>query len=72
MTETLDAAPASVSEDLLNDVVQAALRAGADAAEAVSADRRALSIGVRNGKLEDVEREESRDLGLRVLSLIHI
>ena len=66
MTETLDAAPASVSEDLLNDVVQAALRAGADAAEAVSADRRALSIGVRNGKLEDVEREESRDLGLRV------
>ncbi|QYF87468.1 TldD/PmbA family protein [Brevundimonas sp. PAMC22021] len=66
MTETLDAVPAAASEDLLNDVVQAALRAGADAAEAVSADRRALSIGVRNGKLEDVEREESRDLGLRV------
>ncbi|VXB20712.1 TldD/PmbA family protein [Brevundimonas sp. G8] len=63
MTETL-AAP--VSTDLLNDIVQAALRAGADAAEAVSADRRSLSVGVRNGKLEDVEREESRDLGLRV------
>lgn len=57
---------ASVSPDLLNDIVKAALKAGADAAEAVSADRRSLSVGVRNGKLEDVEREESRDLGLRV------
>ena len=63
MTDTL-AAP--VSTDLLNDIVKAALKAGADAAEAVSADRRALSVGVRNGGLEDVEREESRDLGLRV------
>ena len=63
MTDTL-AAP--VSADLLNDIVKAALKAGADAAEAVSADRRALSVGVRNGGLEDVEREESRDLGLRV------
>ena len=63
MTETL-AAP--VSTDLLKDIVKAALKAGADAAEAVSADRRSLSVGVRNGKLEDVEREESRDLGLRV------
>lgn len=63
MTETTTA---PVSADLLNDIVQAALRAGADAAEAVSADRQSLSVGVRNGKLEDVEREESRDLGLRV------
>ncbi|MRL68279.1 TldD/PmbA family protein [Brevundimonas sp. SPF441] len=63
MTETLSA---PVSTDLLNDIVKAALKAGADAAEAVSADRRSLSVGVRNGKLEDVEREESRDLGLRV------
>lgn len=55
-----------LSADLLHDIVQSALRAGADAAEAVSADRRALSVGVRNGRLEDLEREESRDLGLRV------
>lgn len=47
-------------------VVQAALRAGADAAEAVLAERGALSISVRLGALEEVEREESRDLGLRV------
>ncbi|HEY3695958.1 TldD/PmbA family protein [Phenylobacterium sp.] len=51
---------------LLNDLVAAALKAGADAAEAVGAERRALSITVRLGELEEVEREESRDLGLRV------
>ena len=55
-----------MDETLLNDVVAAALAAGADAAEAVGAERRALSITVRNGELEEVEREESRDLGLRV------
>jgi PmbA protein len=57
---------AGMDENLLNDVVAAALAAGADAAEAVGADRRALSITVRLGELEEVEREESRDLGLRV------
>ncbi|WP_332658042.1 TldD/PmbA family protein [Brevundimonas sp.] len=57
---------ASASPDILPELVAAALRAGADAAEAVSAERASLSIGVRNGALEDVEREESRDLGLRV------
>jgi PmbA protein len=55
-----------MDEALLNDVVAAALKAGADAAEAVAAERRALSITVRLGDLEEVEREESRDLGLRV------
>ncbi len=57
---------ASASPDILPELVAAALRAGADAAEAVSAERASLSIGVRNGALEEVEREESRDLGLRV------
>jgi PmbA protein len=52
--------------DLLHDLVRDALKAGADAAEAVSSERASLSVGVRNGALEDVEREESRDLGLRV------
>jgi len=55
-----------MDENLLQDVVAAALKAGADAAEAVSAERRALSITVRLGDLEEVEREEARDLGLRV------
>lgn len=57
---------ARMDENLLADVVKAALAAGADAAEAASAERRALSITVRLGELEEVEREESRDLGLRV------
>lgn len=51
---------------LPHDLVQQALKAGADAAEAVIAERQSLSVGVRLGKLEEVEREESRDLGLRV------
>ncbi len=61
-----DSLPSSASPDILPELVAAALKAGADAAEAVSAERAALSVGVRNGALEDVEREESRDLGLRV------
>lgn len=55
-----------MDENLLQDVVAAALKAGADAAEAVGAERQSLSVSVRLGKLEEVEREESRDLGLRV------
>ena len=55
-----------MDENLLQDVVAAALKAGADAAEAVAAERQSLSIGVRLGELEEVEREEARDLGLRV------
>jgi PmbA protein len=55
-----------MDEPLLHDLVGAALKAGADAAEAVFANRRALSVTVRMGDLEEVEREESRDLGLRV------
>ena len=61
-----DRSASSISPDILPELVAAALKAGADAAEAVSAERAALSVGVRNGALEDVEREESRDLGLRV------
>src|SRR4029450_4212272 len=55
-----------MDENLLNDVVAAALKAGAGAAEPVGAAPRSLSITVRMGDLEEVEREESRDLGLRV------
>jgi PmbA protein len=55
-----------MNSEILHDVIDAALKAGADAAEAVGAERRALSVTVRLGALEEVEREESRDLGLRV------
>ncbi len=55
-----------MDENLLNDMVAAARRAGADAAEVVFANRAALSVTVRLGELEEVEREESRDIGVRV------
>ena len=55
-----------MDEALLHDLVKSALAAGADAAEAVTAEVSSLSVGVRLGELEDVEREERRDLGLRV------
>ncbi len=55
-----------MDENLLHDVLAAARTAGADAAEAVFAQRQSLSVGVRLGELEEVEREESRDVGLRV------
>ncbi|MET0293811.1 MAG: TldD/PmbA family protein [Phenylobacterium sp.] len=55
-----------MDDNLLSDLIGQARKAGADAAEAVAAERSALSITVRLGALEEVEREESRDLGLRV------
>jgi PmbA protein len=55
-----------MDETLLNELVSGALKAGADAAEAVVGERQSLSVGVRLGELEEVEREEARDLGLRV------
>ena len=55
-----------MDENLLHDVIGAAKAAGADAAEAVYASRQSLSVTVRNGALEEVEREEARDLGVRV------
>jgi PmbA protein len=55
-----------MDDNLLETVVADALAAGADAAEAVFAERASLSVTVRLGALEEVEREESRDLGIRV------
>ena len=56
-----------MNQDTLNEIVAAALAAGADAAEVAFAERQALSVSVRLGALEEVEREESRDLGIRVM-----
>jgi len=55
-----------MDENLLHDMVRGALKAGADAAEAVVGERQSLSVNVRLGELEEVEREEARDLGIRV------
>ena len=48
------------------DIVARARKAGVDAADAVFAADASSEISVRLGKLEDVGRSESEDLGLRV------
>ena len=53
--------------DLLHDLIAKARRAGADAADALHVESAAVSLAERLGKPEKLEREESQDLGLRVL-----
>jgi len=53
--------------DLLDDLLTRAKAAGAEAADAVVFDSIALSHAQRLGALERLEREESQDIGLRVL-----
>jgi PmbA protein len=50
----------------LADLVAAAKRAGADAADALLVDNTSLSVSRRLGKIEQLERAEGFDLGLRV------
>jgi PmbA protein len=52
--------------ELTEKMLQAAKAAGADAADAIAVDGTALNIEVRGGVLEQAERSESIDLGLRV------
>ncbi|MCB1391580.1 MAG: TldD/PmbA family protein [Rhodobacteraceae bacterium] len=56
-----------MTQDLAQALLDAARKAGADAADALVIDGTALSIGVREGRLEEAERAEGLDLGLRVL-----
>jgi PmbA protein len=53
--------------DLLDGLLAKAKSAGADAADALVASSVSLSYAQRLGALERLEREEGRDLGLRVL-----
>lgn len=48
-------------------LLEAATRAGADAADALAVDGTSVSIGVLNGALEQAERSEGIEVGLRVL-----
>jgi PmbA protein len=54
------------SLETLNDLIGRARKAGADAADAILVDAASLSISMRLGKLENLERSEAGDLGLRV------
>lgn len=53
-------------ESLTHALLHAATQAGADSADAMSLSGTSLSIDVRQGKLEQAERADSTDLGLRV------
>jgi PmbA protein len=59
-------ASADAQFERLENILAAARKAGADACEAVFAESRALSVGVRKSAVETVERDENSDLGLRV------
>ncbi|MFZ0840337.1 MAG: TldD/PmbA family protein [Xanthobacteraceae bacterium] len=52
--------------DLAEKLVAAARRAGADAADAVATRGVSISVEVRDGTVEESERAEGDDLGLRV------
>ena len=59
--------PAKIDpQALLDTLIRAAKTAGADAADAVYGEGLSASVSYRLGKLEEVERAESKDLGLRV------
>ncbi|WP_287762172.1 TldD/PmbA family protein [Acidiphilium sp.] len=52
--------------DLLEALLDAAKRAGADEADALMGSGTSLSVGRRLGKVEEIERSESDTVGLRV------
>jgi PmbA protein len=56
-------------DDLLNvasDVVSRAMKKGATAADVLAVESGSTEIEIRHGKIEKLERSESRDIGLRV------
>jgi len=53
-------------QSVLSRLIQSAKDAGADAADALLVESVSASVSYRLGNLEDVERAESADLGLRV------
>jgi PmbA protein len=55
------------ARDRATDLVSRAMRAGADAADAVFVADGSTGVQVRLGALEDVQRSEGEEIGLRVL-----
>jgi PmbA protein len=58
---------ASALSEIAERLVAAARRAGADAADALAVRSVSLSVEVREGDVEESERSEGDDIGLRVL-----
>ena len=57
------------AEDILGDLIAKTRKAGADAADALLVDATDLSVSLRLGTIENLERSEFGDLGLRVVGL---
>ena len=53
-------------QSLTTQLLDSARKAGADAADAMAVDGTSVSIDVRDGRLEQAERSEGVDIGLRV------
>lgn len=64
MSDTIDQARLT---DLAGALLDAARRAGAEAADVVAVSGVSLSASVRHGEAEEIERSEGNELGLRVL-----
>jgi PmbA protein len=58
---------ARAADELAQAILDAARRAGAEAADAIVIDSAAQSIDIRRGRLEEAQRAESTEIGLRVL-----
>ena len=66
-TANADLFDQSALSDLAQRLVEAAKRAGADAADAVAVRGISQGVEVRDGRVEESERSEGDDVGLRVL-----
>ena len=66
-SQTSDLFDQSALSTLAERLVAAALRAGADAADAVAVRGVSQGVEVRDGRVEESERSEGDDVGLRVL-----
>src|SRR3954453_16253695 len=64
---TSDLFDQSALSTLAQRLVEAAKRAGADAADAVAVRGVSQGVEVRDGRVEESERSEGDDVGLRVL-----
>ena len=63
---THDSPNAQALQAIAADLMAQALQSGADAAEAAIVESRSLELSVRDGAMEDIERSESKDAGIRV------
>jgi PmbA protein len=66
MTHAQSAPDPTRLQDIAADLLKRARAAGADHAEASVAESRHTELSVRDGNLEDIERSESLDAGVRV------